>query len=70
MVCLHWKVYLHNPNSKQTLTGSQPARLIKCIKSSNIAFQIELLEISLVCSLPVLKPMRIMISLGLFSLWF
>lgn len=64
------KVYLHNPKSKQTLTGSQPARLIKYLKSSNIALQIELLEVSLVCSLLVFKPMKILISLGLFSFWF
>lgn len=50
--------------------GSQPAGLIKYLKTSNIAFQIELLEVSLVCSLLVFKPIRILISLGLFSFWF
>lgn len=50
--------------------GSQPARLIKYLRSSNIAFQIELLEFSLVCSLLVFTPIRILISLGLFSFWF
>lgn len=53
-----------------TNIGSQPARLIKYLKSSNIAFQIELLEVSLLCSLLVFKPIRILISLGLFSFWF
>lgn len=64
------KSYRHNPNSKQTLTGSQPARLMKYLKISNIAFQIELLEVSLVRSLLVFKPMRILIRLGLFSFSF
>lgn len=50
--------------------GSQPAGLIKYLTSSNIAFQIELLEVSLLCNLLVFEPITILISLGLFSFWF